>query len=75
MKRYQDTMDSLHFTPEQKARMVDQLMEASISPIRHPHTFRRVAVAGVALVCGLVTGGGAALPAAARTEATVAGMS
>ena len=56
MKRYQDTMDSLHFTPEQKARMVDQLMEASISPIRHPHTFRRVAVAGVAAALALSVG-------------------
>lgn len=56
MKRYQDTMDSLHFTPEQKARMVDQLMEASASPVRRPHTFRRVAVAGVAAALALSVG-------------------
>ena len=44
MKHYKDTMDNLRFTPEQKAHMVDRLMEAAGSSHRRPHTFRRGAV-------------------------------
>ncbi|WP_297233537.1 DUF4179 domain-containing protein [uncultured Flavonifractor sp.] len=56
MKQYKDTMDELRFTPEQKAHMVDRLMECAQASPRRPHTFRRVAVVGVAAALVLSVG-------------------
>lgn len=56
MKQYKDTMDELRFTPEQKAHMVDRLMESAQASPRRPHSFRRVAVVGVAAALVLSVG-------------------
>ncbi len=56
MKQYKDTMDELRFTPEQKAHMVDRLMESAQASPRRPHSFRRVAVVGVAAALALSVG-------------------
>ena len=56
MKQYKDTMDELRFTPEQKAYMVDRLMESAQASPRRPHSFRRVAVVGVAAALVLSVG-------------------
>lgn len=56
MKQYKDTMSDLRFTPEQKARMTDRLMEAAGSSVRRHHTFRRMAVVGVAAALVLSVG-------------------
>ena len=56
MKQYKDTMDELRFTPEQKAHMVDHLMESAQASPRRPHSFRRVAVVGVAAALVLSVG-------------------
>ena len=56
MKQYKDTMDELRFTPEQKAHMVDRLMESAQTSPRRPHSFRRVAVVGVAAALILSVG-------------------
>lgn len=56
MKQYKDTMNELRFTPEQKAHMVDRLMESTQASPRRPHTFRRMAVVGVAAALVLSVG-------------------
>lgn len=56
MKQYQDTMNELRFTPEQKAHMVDRLMEAAQASPRRPHTFRKMAAVGVAAALVLSVG-------------------
>lgn len=56
MKQYKDTMNELRFTPEQKAHMVDRLMESTEASPRRPHTFRRMAVVGVAAALVLSVG-------------------
>ena len=57
MKRYQDTLDQLRFTPEQKTRMVDRLMEAAEAPTpRRVLPIRRLAAAGVAAALVLSLG-------------------
>lgn len=56
MKQYKDTMSDLRFTPEQKAHMVDRLMERTQASPRRPHTFRRIAAVGVAAALVLSVG-------------------
>lgn len=56
MKQYQDTMNELRFTPEQKARMVDRLMEAAQASPRRPRAFRKIAAVGVAAALVLSVG-------------------
>ena len=57
MNRYQDTLDRLRFTPEQKQHMVDRLMAAAERPApRRVLPFRRLAAAGVAAALVLSVG-------------------
>lgn len=56
MNRYQDTLDHLHFTPEQKAHMVERLMAAEQPASRRPHSLRRLAAVGVAAALVLSVG-------------------
>lgn len=48
MNGYRDTMNQLHFTPEQKARMVDRLMAQERPAARRARPLRRLAAAGIA---------------------------
>ena len=57
MNRYQDTLDRLRFTPEQKQHMTDRLMAAAERPAPHRDLpVRRVAAAGVAAALVLSVG-------------------
>lgn len=57
MNRYQDTLDRLRFTPEQKQHMTDRLMAAAERPAPHRAlSFRRLAAAGVAAALVLSVG-------------------
>ena len=56
MKRYQDTMDQLRFTSEQKEDMVDRLMASEASAPRRVLPIRRLAAAGVAAALVLSLG-------------------
>lgn len=56
MNRYQDTMDRLRFTPEQKEDMVDRLMASEVSAPRRVLPIRRLAAAGVAAALVLSLG-------------------
>lgn len=56
MKRYQDTMDQLRFTSEQKEDMVDRLMASESSTPRRVLPIRRLAAAGVAAALVLSLG-------------------
>lgn len=57
MNRYQDTLDRLRFTPEQKTRMVDRLVAAAeTSAPRRALPFRRLAAVGVAAALVLSVG-------------------
>ena len=57
---YREQLDSLHFSEEQKARMVDHLMEAQ--PVASPRKrtpLRRMAAIGIAAALVLTVGAGA----------------
>ncbi|MGN8895963.1 DUF4179 domain-containing protein [Flavonifractor sp. HCP28S3_F3] len=56
MNRYQDTMDRLRFTPEQKEDMVDRLMASEVATPRRVLPIRRLAAAGVAAALVLSLG-------------------
>lgn len=57
MNRYQDTLDRLRFTPEQKQHMTDRLMAAAEGPApRRPLPVRRLAAVGVAAALVLSVG-------------------
>lgn len=57
MNRYQDTLDRLRFTPEQKQHMTDRLMAEAERPApRRALPFRRLAAAGVAAALVLSVG-------------------
>lgn len=57
MNRYQDTLDRLRFTPEQKQHMTDRLMAAAERPApRRVLPFHRLAAAGVAAALVLSVG-------------------
>ena len=56
MNRYQDMMDRLRFTPEQKEDMVDRLMASEASAPRRVLPIRRLAAAGVAAALVLSLG-------------------
>ena len=57
MNRYQDTLDRLRFTPEQKQHMTDRLMAEAERPAPHRALpFRRLAAAGVAAALVLSVG-------------------
>ena len=57
MNRYQDTLNRLRFTPEQKQHMTDRLMAAAERPAPHRAlSFRRLAAAGVAAALVLSVG-------------------
>ena len=77
MKRYQDMMDQLRFTPEQKAHMVDQLMAAAERPApRRALPLRRLAAVGVAASLALsvsVAGATGALDSVSNTFAGLFG--
>ena len=60
MKTYHQSMDELHFTPEEKEAMTERLLKASQAPVHRVRPLRRMAAVGVAAALVLTVGVGAA---------------
>lgn len=60
MKTYHQSMDELHFTPEEKETMTERLLKASQTPVHRVRPLRRMAAVGVAAALVLTVGVGAA---------------
>lgn len=72
---YREQLDSLHFSEEQKARMVDHLMEAQ--PVASPRKrtpLRRMAAIGIAAALVLTVGAGATVAYSKLASESFAGV-